>query len=476
MPPPPQFQANWNSLATYKCPAWFRDAKFGIWSVWGPQSVPEQGDWYARRMYVQGDPDYAYHLAHYGHPAKFGYKDIIALWKAESWNPKRLMRLYKQAGAKYFVVMANHHDNYDLWDSKYQPRWNSAHSGPHKDIVGIWRREALRNGLRFGVTEHCARSLNWLQTSHMADATGPYAGVPYNGANPAFEDLYHPPFPESGIGYPHHPTDAWVSEWNLRTRDLLTHYKPDLFYFDGGVPFGQVGRSLVADYYNDNATDHNGQNNAVLCVKKTIDGEYVEGSCIQDVERGAERDISALPWQTDTCLGDWFYKKGIHYKTTTDVIRMLADIVSKNGNLLLNAPLSPEGKLDEEAENTLVGIGHWLDGNGEAIFGTRPYSVFGEGPHNSTGAFFSEDSGFTEDDIRFTTKAGAIYAIVLGQPKGPFTIRTPLRLSGRGAISSVRLLVGNAPCACHSTDLGVEIDPPKSCNDPVANVFKVTFH
>jgi alpha-L-fucosidase len=473
--PKPPFEPNWASMSAYRCPEWFKDAKFGIWSVWGPQSVPKQGDWYARKMYQQGDPDYDYQVAHYGHPSKFGYKDIIPLWKAEHWDPGKLMKLYKKAGAKYFVVMAVHHDNYDLWNSKYQPRWNSVNSGPHKDIVGMWRKEALRNGLRFGVTEHNARSLNWLQTSHQSDKSGPLKGVPYDGADPAYQDLYHPPFPESTFTYPQHPTEAWINEWASRTRDLLTTYKPDLFYFDGGVPFGQTGRKIVADFYNQNAAEHGGDNQAVVCVKKTIDGEYVDGTCVQDVERGAEKDISPLPWQTDTCVGDWFYREGIQYKTSTELVRRLVDVVSKNGDLLLNAPLSPEGDLDLAAEQTLLGIGNWLKTNGRAIYGTRPYSVFGEGPHNSTGEMFKEDIGFTDQDIRFTVKDKSLFAIVLGKPPGPITIRSPLSLGNQSAIASVKLLGSQDKCVWSSVPGATTITPPATGTNDLANVFEIRF-
>ncbi|HLV81964.1 MAG TPA: alpha-L-fucosidase, partial [Chthonomonadaceae bacterium] len=178
---PGPFAPNWESLKQYRCPQWFQDAKFGIWAHWSPQCVPEQGDWYARNMYLQGSDQYNYHVAHYGHPSKFGYKDICNLWKAEHWDPDRLIRLYKRAGAKYFVALANHHCNFDCWNSKYQT-WNSVNIGPHKDIVGIWAKTARRYGLRFGVTVHSARSWNWFEVAHGSDKTGPLAGVPYDGS------------------------------------------------------------------------------------------------------------------------------------------------------------------------------------------------------------------------------------------------------------------------------------------------------
>src|SRR5437868_4580097 len=158
---PAPFKPTWDSLVDgYRTPEWFRDAKFGIWAHWTAQCVPEMGDWYARRMYIEGDPDYRYHVKHYGHPSKFGFKDIDHIWRAEKWDPERLLALYKKAGARYFVALANHHDNFDCYDSAYQP-WNSVRIGPRRDIVGGWERAARAAGLRFGVTVHAARAWSW---------------------------------------------------------------------------------------------------------------------------------------------------------------------------------------------------------------------------------------------------------------------------------------------------------------------------
>ena len=175
------FKPTMYSLQQYQCPEWFRDAKFGIWAHWGPQAVPMEGDWYARKIYEQGSDDYNYHLAHYGHPSKFGYKDIIPLWKAEKWDPDRLMSLYKKAGAQYFVSMGSHHDNFFLWNSKLN-RWNAVNMGPHRDVVGEWQKAAQKYGLHFGVSEHLGASFTWFQDSHGSDKTGPLTGVPYDGA------------------------------------------------------------------------------------------------------------------------------------------------------------------------------------------------------------------------------------------------------------------------------------------------------
>jgi alpha-L-fucosidase len=175
-----RFQPNWESLKQYECPRWFRDAKFGIWAHWSPQCVPEEGDWYARGMYMQGSAQYDYHVQHYGHPSQFGYKDICNLWKAEHWDPDALIQLYKRAGAQYFVALANHHCNFDCWNSRCHA-WNSVNIGPKKDIVGIWAKTAREQGLRFGVTVHSARAWEWFEVAHGSDKDGPLAGVPYDG-------------------------------------------------------------------------------------------------------------------------------------------------------------------------------------------------------------------------------------------------------------------------------------------------------
>ena len=217
-----------DSLKQYKCPDWFRDAKFGIWAHWGPQAVPMDGDWYARGMYEQGSGHYKYHIEHYGHPSQFGYKDIIPLWKAEKWDPDRLMQLYKKAGAKYFVSMGSHHDNFFLWNSKLH-KWNAVNMGPKRDVVGDWQKAAKKYGLRFGVSEHLGASFTWFQASHGSDKTGPKAGVPYDGANPEYQDLYHFPAKPGDTGwYSNDP--RWQRQWYAEIQELVDNYHPDLLY------------------------------------------------------------------------------------------------------------------------------------------------------------------------------------------------------------------------------------------------------
>ena len=301
------FKGTRESLKDYRVPDWFRDAKFGIWAHWGPQSAAEYGDWYARNMYMQGSRQYEYHVKTYGHPSKFGFKDVIATWKADKFDPDHLMQLYKKAGAKYFCSMGVHHDNFDLWNSKYQPRWNAAASGPKKDVVGLWRKAASKQGLRFAVSEHLSNSYNWFATSHMSDKTGPLAGVPYDGTDPAYADLYHAlpkdyPFANSATAMSRNAPDSWKQLYFKRIKQLVDDYQPDLLYTDGGIPFEEYGLGLVAHLYNTNAKRHGGKVEAIYTSKTPQDCQT--GTCVLDLERGVAGGIPANPWQTDTCIGE----------------------------------------------------------------------------------------------------------------------------------------------------------------------------
>jgi alpha-L-fucosidase len=471
------FSADAASLDKYETPDWFRDAKFGIWSHWGPQAVPRAGDWYARNMYIYGTPQYEHHLKHYGHPSKSGYKDIIPLWKAEKFEPDALMALYAKAGAKYFVSMGVHHDNFDLWDSKYH-RWNAVKMGPHRDIVGAWQKAATRAGLRFGVSEHLGASYGWFGTSHGHDEVFPALGVPYDGADPQYADLYHAKHDELfGGGQQWYTKDsAYHQEWFNRVTDLVTRYQPDLLYSDGGIPFGTTGRTLVANFYNANIKAH-GKLEAVYNHKDIGSGEFLRKAGVQDVERGVMNGIQPLPWQTDTSMGDWFYSEGYKYKTTADVVTMLADIVSKNGNLLLNVVQYPDGSLPPESRKFLDEMAAWISVNGEAIYGTRPWKTFGEGPTKTEGGAFKENAEYTAGDIRFTTKGGALYAITLGEPKGQVRIASLGARAGLETrpVKSVALVGATAPLRWTQQDDALVIDVPASLPTAIASSFKIGF-
>lgn len=470
------FSSSWESLKQYSCPEWFRDAKFGIWAHWGPQAVPGDGDWYARGMYEPGNKHYDYHLKHYGHPTEFGYKDIIPQWKAEKWNPDQLMALYKKAGARYFVSMGVHHDNFDLWNSKYH-RWNAVNMGPKRDIVGAWQKAAKRQGLYFGVSEHLAASFTWFQSSHMADMTGSKAGIPYDGANPNYADLYHSPADTSDKGW-YSTNRAWHAEWFKRIHDLIENYKPDLLYSDGGLPFGETGRQLLADFYNDNIKQHSGKLEAVYNCKShtgnTENCQFEAKSCVPDVERGGMVGIYPEPWQCDTSIGDWFYNRNWTPRGADWIIRMLVDIVSKNGNLLLNVELHPDGSISQDIVSNLEVLGQWMAVNGKAIYSSRPWLKFGEGPTELGGGSFNDSFILTSKDIRFTqSKDGKrLYAIVLGWPQeSKVVIRS---LASPNSISSVKLLGSKEAIVWTQTKDGLEINLPAKKVSDIAISFEIT--
>ncbi len=473
------FEPTADSLKSYETPAWFRDAKFGIWAHWGPQAVPRLGDWYARWMYVPGHPVYQKHLEQYGHPSQFGYKDILPLWTAEKFDPEALMKLYVAAGAKYFVSMGVHHDNFDLWNSRHH-RWNAVQIGPKRDVVGAWRDAARRAGLRFGVSEHLGASHNWFHPSHGFDQFWPKIGVDYDGANPEYSDLYHPKHDEPYRGnnatwYTADPNYHRV--WFDRIRDLVDSYQPDLLYSDGGIPFGEVGRSLVAHFYNASVV-RRGKVDVVYNCKAMGSGEFHAEACVQDVERGVMSGINPRPWQTDTSNGDWFYSDGFKYKTGPDVIRMLADIVSKNGNLLLNVVLYPDGSLPPESQTLLSDLRAWMGVNAESIHGTRPWKVFGEGPTQTAAGAFKERAEYTAEDIRFTSKGDSLYAITLGEPRGAVSIGSLGRAAGHEprAVRKVQLLGMSQALRFRQTDAALVVDLPERLPSSHASALRISFH
>jgi alpha-L-fucosidase len=474
------FAGTRESLGSYEIPEWFRDAKFGIWAHWGPQSAIEDGDWYARNMYMQGSKQNLYHCETYGHPSKFGYKDTIPRWKAEDFDAAHLIGLYKKAGARYFMSMGVHHDNFDLWKSAHQP-WNAVNKGPKRDIVGEWAKAARDAGLRFAVSEHLWITYKWFSVNHGHDETGPYAGVPYDGANPADSSLYVPSDQIWGKGLDWTETGIplwWKRHWYLRMTDLIDKYQPDLLYTDGPLPFEEYGLGIIAHLYNLSARK-SGKADAVYTCKRVEDTEH--GVATLDVERGIVESIWPRPWQTDTCIGQWHYMRGQQYKTPKTVIDMLADIVSRNGNLMLNFPLPARGMLDLEELNVLAGITQWMNVNSEAIHGTRPWKIFGESPtaaSTENSAAFNEKNrkDLTATDVRFTTKGETLYALVMGWPDfqavvRPLATNTALRV---GKIQNVELLGFGGKLDWSQDDTGLKVKMPTQEPFDHAIVFKVT--
>lgn len=492
--PPGPFAASRDSLGAYAVPEWFRDAKFGIWAHWGAQSAAEYGDWYARRMYIEGEPQYKHHLEHYGHPSKTGFAGVIDSWKADKFDADYLVGLYKKAGAKYFVSMGVHHDNFDLWNSKHHPRWNSVANGPKKDIVGLFRKAADQHGLRFGVSEHLSNSYCWYGPSHGSDKTGPLAGVPYDGNDPQFAGLYHDygqmpaEFAQRVINAPAKGPIAmsvegppsWRENYFDRILDVVTQYEPDLLYTDGGIPFGDAGLALLAHLYNTSSRRYGGKVEAIYNSKSRTDS--VAGICVLDVERGLVDSIWPRPWQTDTCVGNWHYDTRARYKTTKRVIDMLVDIVSRNGNLLLNFPLPNNGMPDPKELAILEGITAWMAVNSEAIHATRPWKIFGAGPgaelKPAPGERFNENTrqDFTAAEVRFTTKRDTLYAFFMGWPEKEIVI-APLAAGSAnvaGKIANVELLGYGGKVAWKHDDRGLVVQLPAQKPCEHAYVLKIT--
>jgi alpha-L-fucosidase len=503
------FQPTWESLsAHYQCPEWFRDAKFGIWAHWSAQCVPEQGDWYARSMYIQGTAPYDYHVAHYGHPSEFGFMELDHRWKAEHWDPERLMELYIAAGAKYFVALANHEDNFDCYDSKYHA-WNSVNVGPQRDIVGIWARVARAHGLPFGVSNHSSHAWHWFQTAYGYDAKGPRAGVRYDayrlttadgkgkwwdGLDP--QDLYGGPrivipdgFTSMKVAQAWHdahdlpwteappPDDPhFVNAWFFRLQDLIDKYDPDFLYLDNTeLPLGQAGLDIAAHFYNANIARHGGRLEAVLTAKG-LRPEH-RRALVQDWERSVGDGIQPHPFETDTCIGQWHYKKDIQYQTVGQVARILVDVVSKNGTLLLSIPQRGDGTIDEREVAFLQDMAAWMKVNGEGIFSSRPWKVYGEGPTQvPRGRAADQPLPYTQNDIRFTTRDGRLYVFVMAIPTEAIAVKSLGLAAGLAPPIAVVSLVGsNEPVRWKQDEDALRIEKPARMPSADVISFKVTF-
>ena len=503
---PGPFKPNWNSLALYSAPEWFRDAKLGIWARWSPQSVPEQGDDYARSLYVVTDPRtqrtnpvYSWHVEHYGHASKFGFKDLIPLWKAEAWAPEKLVALFQRAGARYFVALANDRDNFDCYDSKYQP-WNSVALGPKQDLVAGWATAARAAGLRFGVSVHAAAAWSWFEPAQGADVIGPLSGVGYDGRlgdsdgygqwwrglDPA-GDLYaqrHRP------GAP--PDAAYVTKYFLRTKDLLDRFTPDLVLFgDEGLPLGEAGLNLAAHLYNSSLAAHAGKVDAVLAAPLARADR--RAALVTTFERAAPNAPAAEPWLAVTSLGPWHYKAGQKYRAAADLARQLVDAVSKNGGLLFDVPLRGNGSLDADETRALEELAAWTAVHGEGIFATRPWKIFGEGPsldapltrpgagipETAVGLVAENRVSYGAQDIRFTQAkdGGTLYAFFLGRPADGRLLVKALAKPGalEKRIANVSLLGSPEKIAWTQDVAGLRVTLPAALPNDFACALKLTL-
>ena len=480
------FDATFESLSQHRCPDWFRDAKFGIWSHWGPQSVPMFGDWYARNMYIQDTEQYLYHVRHYGHPSVFGYKDICALWKAENFDPDALMDQYVRSGARFFVAQASHHDHFFNFASRLN-RFNSVEVGPHKDICGLWKAAAKKHNLPFGMTEHLGASFSWWRSNKGADSYGPMAGVPYDGNDPAYRDFYHDNYQHvAGPG----EEDKWIwltsnpdfrEYWLKVMKEIIDLYQPDMLYSDSWLPFGEdnaesdirnfrYGLEAVAYLYNKSESIY-GENRAVYTQKSRLKEVYQVGTL--DIERSQLPDISPEPWQSETCIGDWFYNARTKYKTPRHVLDILIDSIAKNGTMLLNIPQRPDGTIDDQAMWLLKELEKWFAVNAEAVYGTRPFRVSGEGSSTVLIKDFTEEQvPWQQNDFRFVTRDGRLYAFIMCPDMVSTAVIRSLRESER--VGSVRLL-GAGPLTFHQHSGVLVVDLPDKMPTPYANALEITF-
>ncbi|MGC1186141.1 MAG: alpha-L-fucosidase [Candidatus Acidiferrales bacterium] len=477
------FRANWNSLGRYQVPDWFRDAKFGIFIHWGVYSVPAFGnEWYSRNMYVQGNPAFQHQVDTYGPQSKFGYKDFIPMFTGGKFNADEWVDLFVRAGAKYVVPVAEHCDGFPMYASDFT-EWNAARMGPKRDVVGEIAAATRKRNLHFGASSHRAEHWWWYDggTTFDSDVNDPkYAGLygpaqpmAWSGGDPAKEP--DPNHLEKWLP----PNRAFLDDWLARSTEIVDKYHPDILYFDWwiGQPAFQPYLQRMAAYYYDRAAERHA--GVVLTYKEYA---FPENAAVLDIERGKLDSLRLLPWQTDTSISvkSWGYVQNDTYRTAASLIAELVDVVSKNGNLLLNVGPKSDGTIPDEDKSVLLSMGQWLGVNGEAIYGSRPWLVFGEGPTGDAASTVkgNDNKTFTPQDIRFTTKNGFLYAIALGWPAdGKLTIRI---LSAGTAylprpITRIELLGSRQTLAWKQTPQGLEIALPQEKPNDMAYVFKISI-
>lgn len=459
---PQKKELTWEDLnKQYEFPEWYTSARFGIWAHWGAQVQPKMGGgWYARHMYQPdvgnqqwGKEAYNYHVKTYGHPSEIGYKDVINEWKAENLDTDALVNYFKSIGAKFFMVLANHHDRFDNFDSTHF-EWNSVNVGPKRDIVGEFEQSARKYDLPFGVSSHDDRFLNWWLPAFAADSSGPYEGIPYDG-HMTKEDgkgkWWEGMDPSKLYGLPPEKrTPEWINQvkenWLLRTKELVTKYDVDLLWFDGyGFPYGEFGKEVCTAFFNYRLQKH-GRIDAVIAGKIKN-----EPATVKDIERGGASEILPYPWQGITTIRTWFYKEDPHRMenkhSARTIIELLADYISKNGNLVLNVELLPDGTIPPDHKKILDDIGAWINLNNEAIYASKPWKIYGDNldsylknaekkgvdeadlkalDEHKKDEHFNERTvkspAYGKDEVRFTIKDNDLYMFVLNPDKGNIAI------------------------------------------------------
>ncbi len=466
------FNPTWESLETYKIPDWYQDAKFGIFLHWGLYAVPAfDSEWYPRNMYLQGTEDFKHHAATYGPQSKFGYKDFISSLKAEKFDASAWADLFRKAGAKYVVPVAEHHDGFPMYDSGLTD-WSAAKMGPKRDLVGELAKAVRARGLHFGASSHRAEHYFFFNGGREfdSDVRDPRYAAFYGPAHAGVTDKNH----QEWAG---HPDTAYLNDWLARSSEIVQKYHPEVVWFDWWIntkEFEPYLQRFASFYYNDAAKNHY---SAAINYKYKA---YPDKAAVLDIERGQLDSSRHLLWQTDTSISikSWGYIKGDTFRSAESLIQELVDIVSKNGCFLLNVGPKPDGTIPDEAQKILLDMGGWLSVNGEAIYGTRPWRVYGEGPTKvEGGAFHDTNTGaYSSKDIRFTTKGNAIYAIALGWPgDGKLTITSLGTSSPAGAVNvrNVQLLGSNTKVKWSRESSGLILNLPSQKTGQYAFVFKI---
>ena len=449
------FKPNWESLKQYQCPEWFRDAKFGIYAHWGVYCVPQFfSEWYPHWMYQPGHKVHQFHVENFGPLDEFGYKDFIPMFTAEKFNADQWAELYHKAGAKFAGPVAEHHDGFAMWDSALTT-WDAKERGPKRDVVGEMEKAVRKRGMKFAATLHHINNWGWYSTSiEDADVHDPQNSDFYGRDLPVTAFRWGTPGPPDPM-----PDEAFCTQWLAKTKEVIDKYQPDLLWFDFwlcNLP-ESYRVEMLSHYYNQAARRNEP---VVLAYKPAVGPEELKpGTATIDLETARMANIYPSPWLTDISItrGGWAFSKQISYRPTSSVVHQLVDIVSKNGCMLLNIAPRPDGSIPEEQREILLGIGKWLEVNGEAIYGTRPWVVSGEGPAKTEGGPFVDSSkGFTGKDIRFTAKGNTLYAILLGQPHEPIRIHSLLA----EPIIDIRLLGSDQPLEWKHDRDALEITPP----------------
>jgi alpha-L-fucosidase len=474
------FTADWDSLGAYRVPDWFRDAKFGIFIHWGVYSVPAFGnEWYSRNMYVQGNDAFKHHIASYGAQSKFGYKDFILLFRAERFNADDWVDLFVRSGARYIVPVAEHCDGFAMYDSGLTD-WDAARMGPKRDVVGELAAATRKRGLHFGVSSHRAEHWWWYHDGMKFDS---------DVRDPRYAGLYGPAQSRVLLGEndtkdpdPDHlekwlpPDKVFLDDWLARGTEIVDKYHPDFMYMDwwiGQPAFQPYLQRFAAYFYNQAARRQQG----VVLTYKLHD--FPENAAVLDIERGKLDALRLLPWQTDTSISihSWGYVENDEYRSAKSLIGELVDVVSKNGSLLLNIGPKADGAIPEQARAILLQIGAWLQVNGEAIYGSRPWILYGEGPTKVTSSAKETDNQtFTSEDIRYTTHNGVLYAIALGRPaNGELRLRSLWRGTPylSGPVCSVQMLGSRKQLAWTQREDGLHIELPQNTPDELAFTFRI---